>query len=258
MSVPVPLHPRGYREVEKLPKSFQLMPALLHLAGAGVPGEAGAAGPTLCLLSAATRAPCCFMPPRLFCCQWVSVVPLSGWGHCVGPGSIGGPGVSCAQLISSDFLQGGSQASAILHYPGHVSTHFLLLFPLAGSVFLGGLLPTRLGVVGGMPVYSELLLSQHLTAAGAAEGAAKLCGLKTRRRRRCSEASLQGRTRLSRGWREVRASFRLLVPLCPLPASLWADAWQDQARGRVNCLGVTMLSAGLVTVAVPGAWWRRG
>lgn len=171
----------------------------LHLAGAGVPGEAGAAGPTLCLLSAAARAPCYFMLPCLFCCQWVSVVPLPGWGRCVGPKSICGPGLPCAQLINSDFSQGGSQASAILHYPGHVLTHFLLLFPPAGSMFLGRLLLTRLGVAGGMPGCPELLLSQHLTAAGAAEGAAELCGLKTRRRRRCSEASLQGRTQLSGG-----------------------------------------------------------
>lgn len=183
---------------------------------------------------------------------------LPGWGCCVGPRSIGGPGLPRARLISSDLWQG-----SVGWQP--VKCHFALsrsrFNPFSPSFSPGG---KRVpGQVAPDPVSSgwdaRVPGAAALTAAGAGGEAAELCRLKTRRRRRCSEHPCrEGPGSEEAGERSglpsgSRQSCLFLVQLSPLPGSLLASAWQEQTRGHVNRPSVTMLSAGPVTGSVPSA-----
>lgn len=79
-------------------------------------------------------------------------------------------------------------------------------FLLLGSVLPGGWTLTWLEV-GGVSGCLELLLSQHLTAAGAGEAATELCRWKTQRRR-CSSEHPCGKDPAQQRLGGVRASFR--------------------------------------------------
>lgn len=109
MFVPVPVCPGGRIEMEKLPKSFQTMPLPVQPAAPSALG-CGVMLPALCLCSS----------PALFSAGLACALPaepgdadarprrvlLPGWGCCVGPRSIGGPGLPRAWLMSSDLSQG--------------------------------------------------------------------------------------------------------------------------------------------------------
>lgn len=152
-------------------------------------------------------------------------VLLPSWGCCVGPRSIGGPGLPRVRLMSSDLSQG-----SIGWQP--VKCHFALsrscFNPFSPSFSSGGKRVPRQAapdpVSGGWDagVPGAAALSASDSSWGRSSRALQIANTET-----MLGASLQGSTWFSEGWAEVRASFRvqagLPAPHPALPAAQFAS-----------------------------------
>lgn len=229
----------GYLAVEKLPRSVQTLPLATQppapSAGAGVCGAPSVAG-RCSRLSASAPAPrhlirARFVPAELS----TAAARPAELGMLRGAGTHRWGRVSGARGPRALISRG---SSAILRYPGHVLTHFLLVFPSpVGSAFPGGRLLTRLvGCQGAQSIRQRAGMGEKQPSA--ADG-----------KRGGGDAALSipvgkdpAQRRLGRGQGFLRGAGR----------AAWAGsaaAWQEQMWGHV---GVTVPSAAPVTRSVPG------